>query len=625
MIRKRILNKWAIINKLPTSTNSSSSSSSSRLPSSSSSPPLSPTTSSSLSLSSLWKKHSFSYFASNIIVPFLSLVMIFSIVNIIPHMDQQQQQQLQFVSSDSSNSLMKRKKNTNSRNDSNNTNKTTNSSYNNSNSNIYDQYVEEASSLRCTPLSEIFTDQHPSSSSLLQRFWSYFNNFNLNNIDHTFIIEDDDYDHYYAVCEFIKNRPNSQHFPHTMQQLYPCFSLWLWNQNNARNKNMNQDKYKIITSNILIMKEIHNDNTNSNRIPIINEFADGFLTALIASSSSSSFDLDLQLVNKIKIVGKYDTNFNSSSNVSVVHVDNYTDEYHMDAMFSSSSSSSSVNSNKKKDLALPAYTMHHPNDAKMMRQIIFDYYNITTARGENVNISNNINNNNNTTMLTEVELCRLNKEPSEQDQEQQEHIRTSTKRIIPVIGFLNRKRSSGRYVTNHVSIVTALEEEFYNTSANANNKANVQYLSNFDGLSFVDQISYMNTIDILIGPHGAQLTSIPFLPECSGILELFPIGYYIPTFFGSLSRSTGHYHISYYTGSTTNNNSTNNNRVRRVRIRNEEIRLGHQTLQTRKVSRRKTIIADPDIIIHGVKKLISYWQSCQCMTYVEKDSCSNNW
>ena len=140
----------------------------------------------------------------------------------------------------------------------------------------------------------------------------------------------------------------------------------------------------------------------------------------------------------------------------------------------------------------------------------------------------------------------------------------------------------------------------------------------------MDQISYMNTIDILIGPHGAQFTSIPFLSECSGILELFPIGYYIPTFFGSLSRSTGHYHISYYTGSTTNNNnitSINN----RVHARNEEIRVGHQTLQTRKVSRRKTIIADPNIIIHSVKKLISYWQSCQCMTDVEKDSCTNNW
>ncbi|OEU08012.1 hypothetical protein FRACYDRAFT_250232 [Fragilariopsis cylindrus CCMP1102] len=251
------------------------------------------------------------------------------------------------------------------------------------------------------------------------------------------------------------------------------------------------------------------------------EFVNGFMTALLANNTLS-FDLFLDK-------NKEYTKLNIS-----VHVGNHIDTYQHLRDYG----------NKPR-----AYRMHHPNDAKVMRQIILDYY--------------------------------------------------------------------SRYVTNHASIVKALEEELYpNNSKNnsgdvittTNSAAGVHYLSNFDGLSLQEQIAFMHKIDILIGPHGAQLTSVPFIPECGGILELFAPGHYIPDFFGSLSRATGHYHIAYYTGNITN--------------RVEEVLVGSQKLPARTQSRSNTITnADPNVIIHGVKKLISNWQTCHCLTQVEKDAC----
>jgi hypothetical protein len=64
-------------------------------------------------------------------------------------------------------------------------------------------------------------------------------------------------------------------------------------------------------------------------------------------------------------------------------------------------------------------------------------------------------------------------------------------------------------------------------------------LVSFDGWSFADQVLFMNSVDVIISPHGAQLTSIPFLPPCASILELFPQGYHPPYYFGTLAAASG--------------------------------------------------------------------------------------
>ncbi len=46
--------------------------------------------------------------------------------------------------------------------------------------------------------------------------------------------------------------------------------------------------------------------------------------------------------------------------------------------------------------------------------------------------------------------------------------------------------------------------------------------------------------DLIISPHGAQLTNMAFMRgKCSALLELYPLGYFFDGFFPSLVRSTG--------------------------------------------------------------------------------------
>jgi len=74
----------------------------------------------------------------------------------------------------------------------------------------------------------------------------------------------------------------------------------------------------------------------------------------------------------------------------------------------------------------------------------------------------------------------------------------------------------------------------------------VTEVPSMDGKSFAEQVQIMADTDLLISPHGAQLTSIPFLPACAMVIELFPVGYIIPEFFGSLAVSSGHTHRYLY-------------------------------------------------------------------------------
>ena len=58
----------------------------------------------------------------------------------------------------------------------------------------------------------------------------------------------------------------------------------------------------------------------------------------------------------------------------------------------------------------------------------------------------------------------------------------------------------------------------------------------------------LSQTDLVISPHGAQLTGIPFLPTCAAVLELFPEGYLIPNYFGSLAAASEVAHSYLYLG-----------------------------------------------------------------------------
>jgi hypothetical protein len=65
----------------------------------------------------------------------------------------------------------------------------------------------------------------------------------------------------------------------------------------------------------------------------------------------------------------------------------------------------------------------------------------------------------------------------------------------------------------------------------------------FDTFTFAEQTAFCNAHDIVISPHGAQLCSIPFMPERSLVVEVCHPDYYIDWYFSSLSAACGKSHF----------------------------------------------------------------------------------
>lgn len=134
------------------------------------------------------------------------------------------------------------------------------------------------------------------------------------------------------------------------------------------------------------------------------------------------------------------------------------------------------------------FLMKTPKDARLLTQMISSHYGISTQAG-----------------------CR-----------------NST--ALPRIGILNRSKRSSRSLLNVNVLQWGIQYEL------GLDQVEVVY---FEKASFLQQVEFMANVDILISPHGAQLTGIPFMPECSRILELFPAFYYYDDFFGSLAEVAG--------------------------------------------------------------------------------------
>ncbi|CAB9517271.1 expressed unknown protein [Seminavis robusta] len=161
----------------------------------------------------------------------------------------------------------------------------------------------------------------------------------------------------------------------------------------------------------------------------------------------------------------------------------------------------------------------------------------------------------------------------------------------PVIAFLNR--NGDRHVENIGDILEALKKT--KVLGHTLGILDIHYISSFDQLSFWEQVDVMSKVDIVIGPHGAQFTSVAFLPACGGLFELFPKGYYYPNYFGSLARTTGHYHFHLYTGGMNIDAELNQDMM---------------TLEGRMEARSRHVIANVDLVLQGVQQLAERWQSC---------------
>jgi hypothetical protein len=120
-------------------------------------------------------------------------------------------------------------------------------------------------------------------------------------------------------------------------------------------------------------------------------------------------------------------------------------------------------------------------------------------------------------------------------------------------------------------------------------------IKEFESASFADQVDFFSSIDILISPHGAQLTGLPFMPNCGGLVELFPKGYFIPKFFGSLAIGSGlGYGYVYMSGG----NETHENKKMSA------------TTSGRVRARKVKLCPPSNKIVDAVRVLIADWYQC---------------
>eukprot|EP00797_Seminavis_robusta_P024480 Sro410_g137490.2 (239) ;mRNA; r:59590-60306 len=157
----------------------------------------------------------------------------------------------------------------------------------------------------------------------------------------------------------------------------------------------------------------------------------------------------------------------------------------------------------------------------------------------------------------------------------------------PTIGFLNRV--GHRHVSNSHDIIQEI-------AASKINHTEIQYLDSFDGKSFLEQAAFMANVDILISPHGAQLTNSIFMPQCGGFLELFPRGYHWPELFGTLAASNGHLPVGLYTGPPEN--------------RTQDIKYFWSTYELRIQAKHKSVEAHPGMSALAIQELVLHRESC---------------
>jgi len=119
----------------------------------------------------------------------------------------------------------------------------------------------------------------------------------------------------------------------------------------------------------------------------------------------------------------------------------------------------------------------------------------------------------------------------------------------------------------------------------------------FESMSFLEQVQFFRDTDIVISPHGAALTGVAFMPKCGFLMEIFPVRYTIPNFFGSLTVYSGHQH-RYVMLTKTDNFS-------------KERAESTSTLQGRIGARKANLCPPIDKIVDGVQEMIIEWRNCR--------------
>jgi hypothetical protein len=319
-----------------------------------------------------------------------------------------------------------------------------------------------------------------------------------------------------AVCYFRHEMVYSTHFPHAMQQLYRCLSWWLLYSHQP-------DIPKILVY-----------ENKQNRRHLTNPFLSGIF---------QSFH---EILN-VTIMSHQD--FHATKNHSL--------HYYVQLR------------------GYRSYCMLSPKtDAYNYRNMMIRHYPILRSSLSSPSLSSRILSlptiirNSSITATSENDI-NDNMLHSQQDAH---HNRLGI--IYPRIGILNRTPMDGRNIKNVRELQQAIQNEmrriisetttstvslvstntgnmphhlrhvddqnlnhhsYHDRTKDNNYNVTVEYFSN---KTFLQQVLFYISHDIVISPHGAQLTALPFLASstsCNMIIEIFPNGYRIPHYFGSLA------------------------------------------------------------------------------------------
>lgn len=284
-----------------------------------------------------------------------------------------------------------------------------------------------------------------------------------------------------AVCEFHLQDAFNFHFPHTMQQLYRCWSLW--NTNTGETGHLN---------NTLVFPRQNLPNNN---------FVRGYIATLQTA-------IDLQVVRR------------TSETVTAIPAvpPNTIDS---ESFFRSPDP--------------PYFAWNQLRDAQDLRDVVASKIGMSNA--------------------------------------------TSCNRD-PRISILNRHGTRELINSHEIAQMAKIET--------------VEY---FDWETpFHEQVQFFRSHDIVISPHGAQLTGIPFLPDCGTVLEIFPVGYYLPHFFGSLASASQKLHGFLLVTKSGDWVS--------------EIQVGMQNITTRNRARHRSLCLEPRRVIDAIERMKRQWKSC---------------
>lgn len=353
-----------------------------------------------------------------------------------------------------------------------------------------------------------------------------------------------------AICNFDEGKPGGTHFPHVMQHLYMCYTFW-------------QD--------------------NSSRVPVLylsgrygkekmiqifshNPFLKGFVELLTSQ-------LKVQILSYEEIIDWFKAN-EMNTDVVLSSKENSTSITFTDASASDYGNGKKENDSDRDD---------SDND------INFRFHEMQSPIGY---------------VLSHVD--KLN-QMAQQHFDFGEGNDATTPCSIPRIGILNRRALNGRSITNPEEIIGNITSELFNRSDTTLSSSSPVSLTYFEGLTFEQQVHFFHNVDLLISPHGAQLTGIPFLASkpCSRLIELFPHNYLLPDYFGTLARDSGvEYSYIYVSESPADV-------IEQAQIQSElKGRIVPQTAYERSAARKQNLCISPTKIVDTLRDAIGDW--CKC-------------